>query len=375
VFGWLLTRKQYYYSQNSVILHHPNTLSTNFSARTQTHKQRVRGGGGDWRSWTDVKSWEPWEERKRIVRRDEGGRQRGPIWKEPRRHSKKQCWCRKRWHQRLTSELPAMTWCPSGPLRTLACIRAIDLSIDLLRQRREKGRHENSIPAGIIGSFFASASIRGHMSKHADSEGKRERPLELTSPAKLKKFRIYCFFYLYGQIIYQRFWFNSNKQLCTSKFVFKLTHSRYNFSEPLLFFCGDLHKKILRWEYESESALVNVKTFRTQMLLEKLYFCLIFSPIDLWLSLTSRLGYLLLVRIVFQSNPIKNKYYTYIFILKNLTQICLFSKYRCLQFNLSIQRNRDLQMRLRSNKKINKFFKHLWTLESRLQNPNTSVQI
>jgi hypothetical protein len=70
--------------------------------------------------------------------------------------------------------------------------------------------------------------------------------IETISPAELKKLRRCGSFDLSGPIIYQRLWFNSNKQSRASKFVFRLPHSRCDFLEPLWFPCGDLRTENIR---------------------------------------------------------------------------------------------------------------------------------
>jgi hypothetical protein len=66
------------------------------------------------------------------------------------------------------------------------------------------------------------------------------------SPADLKKPRRCGSFDFNGPIIYQRLWFNSNKQFRASKFVFKLSHSRCDFLESLWFPSSDLRTENIR---------------------------------------------------------------------------------------------------------------------------------
>jgi hypothetical protein len=71
-------------------------------------------------------------------------------------------------------------------------------------------------------------------------------PCGTISPAELFKLRRCGSFNLSGPIIYQRLWFNSNKQPRASKFVFRLPHSRCDFLEPLWFPCSDLRTENIR---------------------------------------------------------------------------------------------------------------------------------
>jgi hypothetical protein len=68
----------------------------------------------------------------------------------------------------------------------------------------------------------------------------------IISPAELKNLRRCGSFNLSDPIIYQRLWFNSNKQFRASKFVFRLPHSRCDFLEPLWFPCSDLRTENIR---------------------------------------------------------------------------------------------------------------------------------